>query len=318
MNLTWETAVQEAKHCGFSHAVVVPAHEYSELVHNTESIRQHIQENPADVLQCAKSVLVTVMPFLWFGSWPDDCAEVSAFYFQSQAAYVLMRDLARRLEGMGACVSGSQQLPAKLVASGAEIGHIGRNSLLRNDAWGSCFCIHTMVTDIAPPPHAAEGLSAPECGTCRRCLDACPTGALDGTGRVDASLCIRAYMLRGETVPVMLRDAMGKRLLGCEICQRVCPHNQHITTVPPAETSVFALSRLLSGGRADVNTIGILLGSNEARVQRIQSQAILAAGNSLNPEYLPALKELMQHERPSIHEHAKWAVKKIQRSNGTC
>lgn len=318
MNPTWETAVQEAKHCGFSHAVVVPAREYAELTHNAESIRQHVHGKPADVLQGAKSVLVVVTPFLWFGPWPDGCAEVSAFYFQSQAAYMSMRELARRLETMGACVSGSQQLPAKLVAQKAGIGRLGRNSLLRNDAWGSCFCLHTVVTDIEPPLHGTESLPAPECGACQRCVDACPTGALDGTGHVDVSRCVRAYMLRGETVPEKLRDAMGMRLLGCEVCQRVCPHNKHIQSIPPAETSAFDISRLLQGAREDMNGIGKLIGNNEARTQRIQSQAILAAGNSLRPEYLPALKELMQHERPSIHEHAKWAVEKIQRSNGKC
>ena len=318
MNPTWETAVQEAKHCGFSHAVLIPAHEYSELAHNAESIKQRILNNPADVLQSAKSVMVAVMPFSWFGPWPDDCAEVSAFYFQSQIAYMSMRALARKLEGFGACVTDSQRLPAKLVAQEAGIGRIGRNSLLHNNAWGSCITIHTLVTDIAPPQHAADVLPAPECGACKRCVDACPTGALDGTGYVDVSRCIRAHMLRGETVPMTLRDAMGMRLLGCEICQRVCPHNQHITAIPSTAASLFSLTKMLQGNPTDINIIGKILGSNEARPQRIQSQAILAAGNSLDPAYLPMLKELTQHERPSIHAHAEWAVKKIQRSGGKC
>lgn len=311
MRVTWQQAVREAARCGFPHAALVPAESVDGYVPNEESARQGIEQDPRTFLPTARSVLVAAMPFAWYSAWPGGHAEVSAFYFQSQKAHEAIRGLEASLRAMGAEVLSEQRLPAKVLAHRAGIGTFGRNSLIRNEQWGSCFTLRLLLTDIEPQEERTC-LSAPSCGDCTRCVIACPVGALDGNGQVDVKRCIRAHMLTGEVVPEPLRDAMGTRLLGCEICQRVCPHNAKVSLVP-AEPTVFSIEALLTGSRSHLVEIGRQIGWNEARLQRIQSQAAIAAGNTTDARYIPLLEPLAQHTRPSIAEHAQWAIQKILR-----
>lgn len=310
MAVTWQYAVDEARRCGFSHAVLLPARNYAEYVPNHEAARQGIHGDIRSSMSGARSVLIGVTPFRWFSQWPEGYAEVSAYYFHSQRGYAQIGALAERLRSDGAQVKSTQEHPLKLVGHEAGLGRIGKNSLLRNAIWGSCFAMHMLVTDI-PPQETIVPLEAPNCGQCNKCLEACPTAALDGMGHVDTSRCIRTYMLRGEVIPVNLRGKMDNRLLGCEICQRVCPHNNQVASnAPPFEA--FSIEKLLAG---DVNSIGIIrnqIGRNEGRAQRLQAQACITAGNSLRREYLPLLHALARHENPVISTHALWAAEKIE------
>lgn len=316
MRLNAREAMAEAARCGFARAVLLPAAPL-DYTPNAEGLRAGIQADPAALLDGARSVLVIVMPFQWFGAWPENSAEVSAYYFHSQRAHAAMLLLAGRLRKAGARVCEEQRLPAKLLGRAAGFGVLGRNSLLRNDAWGSCMALQTLITDIEPEGERPAAMPATDCGTCGRCVDACPTGALDGTGRVDTHRCIRAHMLRGEVIPPELRPAMGTRLLGCETCQRACPSNAGIPYMAPPEEG-YEIEALLRAARDTLDGIAQSLGRNEARPQRIQAQAALAAGNSGNPAHLPMLRSLADHERAAIREHAVWAIHRIEEGKKSC
>lgn len=316
MRATWQSAVEIASQYGFSHAVMLPARQLASLIPNPESLRQRIITNPQELLEGAQSILVAAMPFSWHSAWPMDCAEVSAFYFASQQAHSGILAIAERLREAGARVSDDQRLANKLLARDAGMGVIGRNSLVHNDLWGSCFTLRILVTDIAPQP-GFSAMPATACGECMRCVQACPTGALDGTGAVNTERCLRTHMLRGTLVPQELRAPMGLRLLGCEICQRACPHNAQVPCQPP-DVKSFSIEALLRSSREDLSRIAHHIGWNEARLQRVQSQAALVAGNSENPDYLPVLRTLARHKRPSLSAHAQWAIEKIQRSDVGC
>lgn len=310
--MTWEEAVCLAAREGFARAVLLPARVLSEYAPDAQD-RRVDNIDPFALLEGAKSVLVAAMPFDWFGPWPEGAAEVSAYYVFSQKANEAVRRLGEALSGLGAQISDSQRLPLKLLGREAGFGVIGRNCLLRNDAWGSCFALRILVTDIPPQP-APERMPAAECGDCSRCVSACPTGALRGNGRLNADRCIRAHMLGGDPVPEALRAAMGTRYVGCETCQRACPANALIRRAAP-EAEPFAIGPLLEGGKPRLEAVAALIGANTARKRRAQAQAALAAGNSGNAGYLPALHALAAHEQPAISEHAKWAIDQLRRES---
>ncbi len=311
MPVTAEGAARLAVFCGFARAALLPAEPVAALLRSPEAKPNNAFQDPYSLLPEAKSVLVAAMPFHWYGPWRQENAEVSSFYLHSQRAHEAIVRLADALSAQGARVSRSQDLPQKPLGRDAGFGVIGKNTLLRNTAWGSCLTLRTLLTDIEPGARP-EPMDAAPCGDCRRCADACPTGALDGQGNLDTGRCLRAHMMGRDPVPEALREAMGVRLLGCEICQRACPHNAEVPTVAPEGESLFAIGTLLKASRADLDAIGGAIGWNEARLTRVQAQAALASGNTGHRAYVGALAGLTEHERPAVAEHARWAVDRLK------
>lgn len=311
MRMAKEEIVSLARRCGFPYARLWPARPIA-FSHHPESLRQGIVEDPASVMPGARSILLLLWPYPWHTKWPAKNGEVSAFYFASQRAHAALGALARALRARGVAVSESQALPKKLLFASASLGRVGRNTLLRNDRWGSSHALQILLTDLEADESRDEPpLSASACGSCQRCVQACPTQALDGEGNLDVSRCLRTYMLSGKVVPEALREKMGARLLGCEVCQRACPHNRVVEMVaPPAEES-FSMAALLEGKRAAVQDIATRIGVNYARKERLQAQAALCAGNSGDISLLPYLEPLARHERPAIALHAGWAMQRL-------
>ncbi|MCL1963947.1 MAG: hypothetical protein FWF69_02665 [Firmicutes bacterium] len=314
MPATWQTALALSARCGFAAAALMPAVSVAGCAPNAEAQKQRIINDPAVLLDGAASVLVAAMPFAWHAPWQKGVAEVSAFYFTSQRAHGAIAGLAARLRALGVRVCDRQNLPQKPLGQSAGFGAMGRNTLLRNNAWGSCFTLRVLTTDIPPQPEITA-FPASLCGQCFRCADACPTGALDGQGNLDTTRCIRSHMMTGEVTPEWIREKMGTRLLGCEICQRVCPYNAGVRIVPPQEEP-FAIETLLAADRQALDNIGRAIGWNEARLQRVQAQAALAAGNSGDARYLPALAALMDHPRHAVRAHAAWAFERLNGALG--
>jgi epoxyqueuosine reductase len=205
-------------------------------------------------------------------------------------------------------------VPERELAQRAGLGWIGKNTMLIRPGVGSFFFIGSIFTDLALEPDAP--FEADHCGTCTRCLDACPTGAITAPYQLDARRCI-SYLtieLKGS-IPEEFRPLIGDRIYGCDECLEVCPWNRFAQT---SRETQFA-----SGPREDMADLLALTpagfkerfrGSPIFRIKRrgLLRNVCVALGNVGTTADLPALERAAQDEEPLIREHAAWAIRQIQ------
>lgn len=202
-------------------------------------------------------------------------------------------------------------------AETAGLGFTGKNTMLINPRRGSYFFLGELLTTLALPPTAPEPM--PACGRCRRCLDACPTGAFPAAYALDARLCI-SYLtieLKGW-IPRHLRPLMGNWIYGCDICQAACPFNRFAR--PTAET-VFQPATLAAAAPPLLDILALdeqafaerFAGSPIRRIRRLRllRNACVAAGNWGHPAAVPALVPLLREPDPLLRGHAAWALRQI-------
>lgn len=201
------------------------------------------------------------------------------------------------------------------LAARAGIGWIGKNTLLLNRRLGSYFFLSEILTNVALEPDAPV---TDRCGSCRRCLDACPTQAFPEPYVLDASKCL-SYLtieLKGE-IPEELRPLLGKWVFGCDVCQEVCPWNRK---APFSGEGAFAprpglLAPKLSALMA-LTAEGFRRIFRNSPVKRAKRVGLLrnvavALGNSRDPKALPALKRGLNDPEPLIRLHSAWALGEI-------
>jgi epoxyqueuosine reductase len=125
------------------------------------------------------------------------------------------------------------------LAQRAGVGWIGKNTLVMSRELGSYFLLGEIVLDLKLPPDAPHAQSF--CGSCTRCLDACPTNAIVAPRELDASKCISFHTIENRLrLPQSVKDQVGDWLFGCDICQEVCPWNERIERVPDAHAEAFS------------------------------------------------------------------------------
>ncbi len=277
-----------------------------------------LHADPLMLMPEAKRIIVLAHPY---ADSPEleaghPYVRISPYYFVSNALRNRSHALAEYLRGLGAKVLEQPALPAKSAAQRSGIGSYGRNNLFYTPEYGSRVMLSLLLTDADLPltADAHEANSFAQCEGCNACVSACPSKALDGA-LLDTSRCLRAHMLCGQEVPEALRTAMGDRLVGCEICQRVCPHNQRARKAEPfAELPKVELSALLGYGEQFASAMEQLadaIGANYARKLRVQAQAALIAGNSGDSRYADALRALAEDEHVALRAHARWALNKL-------
>jgi epoxyqueuosine reductase len=195
----------------------------------------------------------------------------------------------------------------------AGIGWYGKNANVLVPGLGSWFVLGTMVTTAPLPPSAPveDG-----CGTCRRCLDGCPTGAIIAPGVIDARRCLAWTVQAPGSIPVELRAAIGDRLYGCDDCQEVCPPNRRADPVvasPTASTSVEALDILRASDDALLARFGRwFVADRDPR--HLRRTALVVLGNVGDPgdANLAADLELVARSGDELlAEHARWALDRL-------
>ncbi len=207
------------------------------------------------------------------------------------------------------------ELADRAVAERAGIGWSGKNCSILDPEYGSYIYLGEMITNIPfPPDTPMEDL----CGSCTKCLDACPTGALVGGGQINAKRCISFLTQTKEMIPMEFRDKVGNRLYGCDSCQTSCPYNKRVDfhlheelEADPEVVKPELLSLLSLSNRAFKEQYGSLSGAWRGKMP-IQRNAILALAHFKDPENIDPLSELLKKDaRPVIRGTAAWAIGKI-------
>jgi epoxyqueuosine reductase len=202
-------------------------------------------------------------------------------------------------------------------AEAAGLGFTGKNTMLIAPRSGSWFFLGEVLTTLPMAPTTPPPM--PTCGTCHRCLEACPTGAFPSAYQLDARRCI-SYLtieLKGW-IPIALRPLMGNWIYGCDICQEVCPFNRFAEPMP--ETGVSAMNidemapPLLDILALDEEAFNHRFrGTPIKRIKRTRllRNACVAAGNWGDSAAVPYLVELLADEEPILRGHAAWALRQI-------
>ncbi len=216
------------------------------------------------------------------------------------------------------CYVDTGPLVERVYAKYAGVGWIGKNTCILNQQIGSWIFLGVILTSV----EMLADLPAPDrCGTCTRCLNACPTDAFIGPYQMDARKCISYLTIekRGD-IPETLREGMGRHVFGCDICQDVCPWNRKApaTSAPefqPREGLVNPALEWLAEMQAE-EFRSVFRGSpiRRAKLAGLRRNAAVAMGNSGEERFLPLLEKLASGEDPTLAEHARWAADKLRGS----
>ncbi|WP_062352525.1 tRNA epoxyqueuosine(34) reductase QueG [Bacillus kwashiorkori] len=206
------------------------------------------------------------------------------------------------------------ELSDRAVAERAGIGWSGKNCAIITPEFGSFVYLGEMITNI---PFEPDTPMEDQCGSCTKCLDACPTGALVQGGQINAKICISYLTQTKDTLPEQYRSVIGNRLYGCDTCQVVCPYNRgvdfhfHKELEPEAEIAKPLLKPILHlSNRKFKEKFGHVAGAWRGK-KPIQRNAIIALGHFKDETALPDLEKTMNDERPVIRSTTAWALSKI-------
>jgi epoxyqueuosine reductase len=203
----------------------------------------------------------------------------------------------------------------RVYAKYAGVGWLGKNTCLINQKIGSWLFLGVIVTSLELTPD----FPAPDrCGTCTRCIDACPTDALIAPYELDSNKCISYLTIEKRgAIPEELRDGMGRRVFGCDICQDVCPWNRK---APSSEKPEFqAREGLVNPALAWLAEISEeefrekFRGSPVKRTKRsgLRRNALIAIGNSGDESLIPTAERASNDPDPVIAEAASWAKQQL-------
>jgi len=199
----------------------------------------------------------------------------------------------------------------RVYAKYAGVGWIGKNTCIINQKKGSWLFLGVILTSL----ELAPDMPAPDrCGTCTRCIEACPTDALLGPHQLDSNRCISYLTIEKRgSIPEDLRAGMGSHVFGCDICQDVCPWNRKapISTMPEFEARPELVNPALAwiAEMSGEEFRAIFRGSPIRRTKRsgLRRNAAIAMGNSGNRQFLPLLDQLAADEDESVSQSARWA-----------
>ena len=213
------------------------------------------------------------------------------------------------------CVDSAPVLEREWAERGG-LGFTAKNTMLIAPGVGSYVVLGELLVDVELAPTAPETPPKPRCGTCRSCLDACPTSAFVDAYVLDARRCISYLTIEHHgVIPRELRAAIGTWVFGCDVCQEVCPFNAGAGEPPDAALTPRSVEHALP----DLLALAAL-GTNQMRhhVRRtalrrvprevLQRNVAIALGNTHDPRAIPALVALLATAAPLVRLHAAWAL----------
>jgi epoxyqueuosine reductase len=291
--------------------------------------RAQVREDPRALLPTAKSIICLGKVYNWPAPYSTDLSDdtqgwISRYAWGDDYHDVMREAMKKLVVELGAAAEADWRLcvdTAPLLersyARLAGLGWIGRNTCLINQKLGSWVFLGEILTSLELEP---DGPPPDRCGTCRRCIDACPTEAIVPFGEgftVDSRLCI-SYLtieLRGD-VPDEQRGGMGAHVFGCDICQDVCPWNRRAAMT---QDDHFAphhgapeLEKLAALSEEEFRAIFRGTPVTRARYSGFLRNVAIAMGNSGNARLIPALEKLAGTEDEAVARHARWGLEKLR------
>jgi epoxyqueuosine reductase len=282
--------------------------------------------DPQKVLAGARSIVVLAVNYLQGSAAQRSAAttkigRIARYAWGDDYHHVIEKKLEkidkflREFGGQQKCYVDTGPVLERDHAAQAGIGWHGKSTMLINERLGTWFFLAEVLTTLELPPDEAV---PDRCGTCERCIKACPTGAITAPHRLDARRCISYLTIElKSSIPLELRPLIGDRIFGCDDCLDACPWNRFAQVSREA-----AFSTRLS-------TVGVPLrdylnlSDDEFRVffkdspiKRVKRRGFLrnvcvALGNIGDPSDLAALERAAGDPEPLIAEHAKWAIDQI-------
>jgi epoxyqueuosine reductase len=213
------------------------------------------------------------------------------------------------------CFVDTGPLVERVYAKYAGVGWIGKNTCILNQEMGSWLFLGVILTSL----ELAPDLPAPDrCGTCTRCVDACPTDALIAPYQLDSNKCISYLTIEKRgAIPEQAREGIGRHVFGCDICQDVCPWNRK---APETEAAEFQPREGLMNPAlewlAEITAEEFrekFRGSPIRRAKRsgLRRNAVIAMGNSGQRRFVSSLEKLAADEDAVVAESARWALRTI-------
>ena len=157
------------------------------------------------------------------------------------------------------------------------------------------------------------------CGSCARCMEACPAGAIVAPGVVDPSRCLQGSAASATVLAPAFMEMWGVRLYGCQDCQTACPHNRDLTEKAPVGACGeigprVALRRILSPGGAALKGLfqGTAMGMSWVSSDALLRNALVAAGNRRDPSLRVEVQDFLKSQKALIRETADWALERIR------
>src|SRR6266567_2247380 len=280
------------------------------------------RRNPQKVLSEARSVIVVALNYWQGDSISDEKKGRIARYAWGDDYHEVMDRRLARLDDLLRAHGGRQKVYVDTgpvlerdYAAEAGIGWHGKSTMLLNAELGTWFFLGEIFTTLALPPDSPQ---KERCGSCTRCISACPTGAITEPHKLDARRCI-SYLtieLKGA-IPLELRPLIGERIFGCDDCLDACPWNRFAEV---SRESAFAARRSTAGmalcDYLDLNDEQFREMFRHSPIKRIKRRGFLrnvcvALGNVGDESDLPALRRAGHDVEPLIAEHAQWAINRI-------
>ena len=332
----------EARRLGFELAGVCPAvapagisrfHEWLDAGFGGEmhylADRAAAYEHPRHVLDGVRSIVMLAMVYRSADpaepkpgegrvsryAWGDDYHDLIRRRLNELAEFLVGEAPGNKARG----VVDTAPLLEREFAQLAGLGWIGKNTLLLNKQLGSWFFLAALLTDLEleyDQPHDAD-----HCGTCRACLDACPTDAFVAPYVLDARRCISYLTIElRESIPAELRGGVGDWLFGCDVCQDVCPWNHRAPstiepTFQPSEgmnpidlAALFALDDAAFRARFRHTPLW------RAKRRGLLRNAAIVLGNRPDPAALPALVGGLNDHEPLVRSACAWALRRFNTS----
>ncbi|MEP6601261.1 MAG: tRNA epoxyqueuosine(34) reductase QueG, partial [Nitrospirota bacterium] len=278
--------------------------------------------DPEKVLPGAESVIVVALNY-WQGGITDSArpGRIARYAWGDDYHDVMLAKL-RELDAFLRSRGGEQKIYVDTgpvlerdFAAEAGVGWHGKSTMLIDRKLGTWFFLGEILTSLELP---SDDRQEPRCGSCTRCITACPTGAITAPNHLDARRCI-SYLtieLKGS-IPLEFRPLIGDRIYGCDTCLDVCPWNRFAAIsresafAARSATNSMQLRDYLALTGEDFNAL--FRGSPIKRIKRrgFLRNVCVALGNVGTANDLPALERAAADDDPLIAEHAAWAVERV-------